>query len=131
MSQHSYNGYGMIGAIAAHTDGAWRPSPGSIYPALAALQSEGLIESTGTSKRTEFELTEAGKAYVAENAHEMAQVWAEVNEEAGAATDLRLGMGKLVGAVQQIGMAGTEDQIKAATEALDTARRTIYKLLAD
>ncbi|WP_244516843.1 PadR family transcriptional regulator [Arthrobacter alpinus] len=131
MSQHSYNGYGMIGAIAAHTDGAWRPSPGSIYPALAALQSEGLIESTGTSKRTEFELTEAGKAYVAENAQEMAQVWADVNEEAGAATDLRLGMGKLVGAVQQIGMAGTEDQIKAATEALDTARRTIYKLLAD
>jgi DNA-binding PadR family transcriptional regulator len=131
LSQHSYNGYGMIGAIAAHTDGAWRPSPGSIYPALAALQSEGLIESTGTSKRTEFELTETGKAYVAENAQEMAQVWAEVNEEAGAATDLRLGMGKLVGAVQQIGMAGTEDQIKAATEALDTARRAIYKLLAD
>ncbi len=131
LSQHSYNGYGMIGAIAAHTDGAWRPSPGSIYPALAALQSDGLIESTGTSKRTEFELTEAGRNYVVQNAQEMAQVWAEVNEEAGAATDLRLGMGKLVGAVQQIGMAGTEEQIKSATEALDTARRAIYKLLAD
>ena len=131
LSQHSYNGYGMIGAIAAHTDGAWRPSPGSIYPALAALQSEGLIESTGDGKRTEFVLTDAGKSYVAENGQEMAQVWADVNEEAGAGTDLRQGLGKLVGAVEQISMAGTEDQIKAATEALDTARRAIYTLLAD
>lgn len=131
LSQHSYNGYGMIGAIGAHTDGAWRPSPGSIYPALAALQAEGLIESTGDGKRTEFELTEAGKAYVAENIEEMAQVWADVNQEAGAGTELRLSMGKLTGAVQQIGMGGTEEQLKTATEALDTARRTIYKLLAD
>lgn len=131
LSQHSYNGYGMIGAIAAHTDGAWRPSPGSIYPALAALQSEGLIESTGDGKRTEFVLTEAGKSYVAENAAEMAQVWADVNEEAGAGTDLRLGLSKLVGAVEQISMAGNEEQVKAATEALDTARRAIYILLAD
>lgn len=131
LSQHSYNGYGMIGAIAAHTDGAWRPSPGSIYPALAALQSEGLIESTGDGKRTEFVLTDAGKSYVAENGQEMAQVWADVNEEAGAGTDLRQGLGKLIGAVEQISMAGTEDQIKAATEALDTARRAIYTLLAD
>lgn len=131
LSQHSYNGYGMIGAIAAHTDGAWRPSPGSIYPALAALQSEGLIESTGDGKRTEFVLTDAGKSYVAENAAEMAQVWAEVNEEAGAGTDLRLGLSKLVGAVEQISMAGSEEQIKAATDALDTARRAIYTLLAD
>lgn len=131
LGQHSYNGYGLIGAIATHTDGAWRPSPGSIYPALAALQAEGLIESTGNGKRTEFGLTEAGRTYVAEHPEEMAAVWADVNEEAGAGTDLRQSMGKLAGAVHQIGMAGTEEQVKAATEALDTARRAIYKLLAD
>lgn len=131
LSQHSFNGYGLIRAISNHTDGAWRPSPGSIYPALTALQAEGLIESNGASKRTEYALTGAGKAYVAENAAEMAQVWADVTEEAGAGKDLRTGMGKLVGAVQQISLSGTEEQIKTATEALDNARRTIYKLLAD
>jgi len=131
LSQHSYNGYSMIGAIATHTDGAWRPSPGSIYPALAALQAEGLIESTGKGKRTEFELTEAGRTYVSEHPEEMAAVWADVSEEAGAGTELRQSIGKLMGAVQQIGLAGTEEQVKATTEALDAARRTIYKLLAD
>jgi DNA-binding PadR family transcriptional regulator len=131
LAQHSFNGYGLIGAIAIHTDGAWRPSPGSIYPTLATLQAEGLIESTGKGKRTEFQLTESGKAYVAEHADEMAAVWTEVNEEAGAGTELRQSMGKLAGAVQQIGMGGTEEQIKSATESLDAARRAIYKLLAD
>lgn len=131
LSQHSFNGYGLIRAIGIHTDGAWRPSPGSIYPALAALQAEGLIESTGDTKRTEFSLTEAGRSYVTDNAEEMAQVWADVSEEAGAGTELRSSMGKLTGAVQQISLAGTEEQIKTATAALDTARRSIYKLLAD
>jgi DNA-binding PadR family transcriptional regulator len=131
LSQHNYNGYSMIGAIATHTDGAWRPSPGSIYPALAALQAEGLIESTGKGKRTEFELTEAGRSYVAGHPEEMAAVWADVSEEAGATSDFRQSIGKLMGAVHQIGQGGTEEQVKAATEALDTARRTIYKLLAE
>jgi len=131
LSQHSYHGYGIIGAIARHTDGAWRPSPGSVYPALAALQAEGLISTTDDGNRTEFELTDAGKAYVAEHPEEMAQVWAEVSEEAGANADLRLSIGKLMGAVHQIGMGGTEEQVKATTDALDAARRTIYKLLSD
>lgn len=131
LSQQSYNGYGMIRAIAIHTDGAWRPSPGSVYPTLAALQAEGLIESSEEGKRTEFSLTGAGRAYVSENADEMAQVWADVNEEAGAGTELRSSMQKLGGAVQQISLAGTEEQIKSATGALDAARRTIYQLLAD
>ncbi|MFQ4147746.1 hypothetical protein AAGW05_03460 [Arthrobacter sp. LAPM80] len=39
-------------------------------------------------------------------------------------------MGKLGGAVQQIARADTEEQINSAAEALDTARRAIYKLLA-
>lgn len=131
LSRHSYNGYGLIGAIATHTDGAWRPSPGSIYPALAALQAEGLIASVGNGKRTEFELTDAGRSYVADHAEEMAQVWTEAHDEASVSAELRTSMGKLIGAVQQIGLGGSEEQIKAATEALDAARRTVYKLLSD
>ncbi len=131
LSQSSNNGYGIIKDIAEHTDGAWRPSPGSVYPALAALQAEGLIGTTGEGRRIEFELTEPGRAYVTEHAAEMAAVWEEVNEEAGAGLELRTSIGKLMGAVHQISADGTEDQLRIVTEALDEARRTIYKLLAD
>lgn len=131
LSQSNYNGYGLIKAIAVHTDGAWRPSPGSVYPTLAALQADGLITSVGEGRRTEFELTSAGRTYVTENPKEMADVWEDVSEEAGAAQDLRLSSGKLMGAVGQISADGSDEQLRSATAALDQARRTIYKLLSD
>jgi DNA-binding PadR family transcriptional regulator len=131
LSQSSNNGYGIIKDIAVHTDGAWRPSPGSVYPALAALQAEGLISTTGEGRRTEFELTADGRAYVGEHASEMAAVWEEVSEEAGVSLELRTSIGKLMGAVHQISVDGTEEQLRAVTAALDEARRTIYKLLSD
>lgn len=131
LSQSSYNGYGLIKAIATHSDGAWRPSPGSVYPALTALQAEGLIISVGEGRRTEFELNDAGRAYVAEHHDELTAVWDEVNEEAGVAQDLRMSIGKLMGAVHQISLDGTEEQLRTVTASLDEARRTIYKLLSD
>lgn len=131
LSDTSYNGYGLMKAIALHSDGAWRPSPGSVYPALSGLQAEGLIVSVGEGRRTEFELSESGRAYVAEHQEALAAVWAEVREEAGAAQDLRLSIGKLMGAVQQISADGTEDQLRTVTASLDEARRTIYKLLSE
>ena len=131
LSDSSYNGYGLMKAIALHSDGAWRPSPGSVYPALSGLQAEGLIVSVGEGRRSEFELSEAGRAYVAEHQEELAAVWEEVREEAGAAQDLRLSIGKLMGAVQQISADGTEDQLRTVTASLDEARRTIYKLLSE
>ncbi|MFI6595597.1 PadR family transcriptional regulator [Nonomuraea sp. NPDC050536] len=36
------NGYQMIQDIEARSRGIWRPSPGSIYPALQQLEDEGL-----------------------------------------------------------------------------------------
>lgn len=44
------------------TWGFWRPSPGSIYPALAQLEAEGLIHVAKVEgPRKYYELTEEGK----------------------------------------------------------------------
>ncbi|MFB6490895.1 MAG: PadR family transcriptional regulator [Thermoproteus sp. AZ2] len=44
------------------TWGFWRPSPGSIYPALAQLESEGLIRVAKVEgPKKYYELTEEGK----------------------------------------------------------------------
>src|SRR3954462_9137127 len=55
------NGYGLIKAIPEKPNGAWRRSPGSVYPTLQQLVDEELISSVGEGRRTEFELTDAGK----------------------------------------------------------------------
>src|SRR5688500_1336560 len=39
------NGYQMIQGIEERSLGVWRPSPGSVYPALQQLEDEGLVAS--------------------------------------------------------------------------------------
>lgn len=48
------NGAEIVDAIEQMTQGWWRPSPGSIYPLLADLQREGLIEKRDQDGRYEL-----------------------------------------------------------------------------
>ncbi|MHB1907532.1 MAG: PadR family transcriptional regulator [Nitrososphaerales archaeon] len=45
------HGYEIAQDIEEKTDGAWRPAPGSIYPMLKKLTSQGLIRATQTKTR--------------------------------------------------------------------------------
>ena len=38
LGEQELNGYGLINAIAEKSNGLWRPSAGSIYPALGLLE---------------------------------------------------------------------------------------------
>ncbi|WP_202613658.1 PadR family transcriptional regulator [Ornithinimicrobium cerasi] len=55
------NGYQLMQGIAEATDGAWTPSSGAIYPALAQLEDEGLVEQVETEGRKAYQLTDAGR----------------------------------------------------------------------
>src|SRR3954465_2231774 len=61
LAEEPRNGYGLMQEIEQRSGGVWRPSPGSVYPALSQLEDEGLVQAVqeGTSKR--FDLTEAGR----------------------------------------------------------------------
>ena len=39
LAEESRNGYGLIQEIERRSDGVWRPSPGSVYPALACSRT--------------------------------------------------------------------------------------------
>ncbi|MFJ5955995.1 PadR family transcriptional regulator [Paenarthrobacter sp. NPDC092416] len=123
------NGYGLIKTIAEKTSGAWRPSPGSVYPTLQQLVDEELITAVGEGRRTEFTLTEAGRAYVAEHEEELANAW---NTDAnGSDQAFHQSIGKLMGVIHQFRVAATEEQRQAAIEKLDETRRALYLILAD
>ena len=51
LDEEPRNGYALMQEIEARSEGAWRPSPGSIYPALAMMEDEGLIKSVGSRRR--------------------------------------------------------------------------------
>ena len=46
-----WNGYQVIQEISERTQGVWRPSAGSVYPALQQLEDEGLIAPEGEGRR--------------------------------------------------------------------------------
>lgn len=125
------NGYGLIKAIVEKTGGAWRPSPGSVYPTLQQLVDEELIVSRGDGRGIEFELTDAGRGYVEEHADVFEKAWDATPGQSEAAGAFFESVGKLMGVVHQFRSAATDAQRSAAVEKLDEARRALYLILAD
>src|SRR5258708_18256685 len=55
------HGYDVMQNLEDKTGGAWRPSPGSVYPTLQLLEDEGLVRSSQRDGKRVFEITEAGR----------------------------------------------------------------------
>ncbi|MCX5045224.1 PadR family transcriptional regulator [Aldersonia sp. NBC_00410] len=126
------HGYELIQQIRERSNDVWRPSPGSIYPALSQLEDEGLLLIEKIAGRKTATLTEAGRQYIESNRDELGDPWADVNAGVGdQALDLRALVGQLMGAAGQVAMAGTPEQAKRAGEVLTEARRAMYRILAE
>lgn len=125
------NGYGLIRAIEEKTGGAWRPSPGSIYPTLQQLVDEELLSPTGDGRRTDYELTDAGRAYLAEHADELKKAWDATPGQSDADAAFQESVGKLFGVLHQFRGSATDAQRAAAVAKLDETRRALYLILAD
>lgn len=130
------NGYQVIQQISERSNGAWRPSPGSVYPTIQQLEDEGLVETVDTNGRRGLRLTDAGTEYVDANADELAAVWApfdepESEQEADGIRDLKPEIGQMMGALWQIMTTGSDQQRRAAADILVDTRRKLYGLLAD
>ena len=130
------NGYQIIQQIAERSGGAWKPSPGSVYPTVQQLEDEGLVEGADGNGRRLLTLTGAGRAYVDEHPDELAATWkafdeAAEAEAAGSGPDLKPVIGQVMGAVWQVVTTGTRQQQAEAAEILADTRRRLYGLLAD
>jgi DNA-binding PadR family transcriptional regulator len=125
------NGYGLIKAIHAKSDGAWRPSPGSVYPTLQQLVDEGLIAPTSQGPRAEYDLTDEGRTHIAEHADEIAAAWTQSRNPWKEQGDLLTAARKLAGVVRQVAAEGTTEQRASASAKLDDLRRELYRMLGE
>ena len=130
LAEQELNGYGLINGIAEKSNGLWRPSAGSIYPALGLLEDEGLIEPSEAEGKKVFRLTGAGRAHVQEHAEQIGRPWEKVAEPHRGFLDVRADMHQLGMAVQQVVVTGDADQVEAARKILERARKDVYRLLA-
>ncbi len=133
LSEEPRHGYQIIQDITERSGGAWKPSPGSVYPALSALQDEGLVDDEKVDGRRVFSLTDAGRDHVAQRADDLAAVFAtnSADAEHEDVTDLRQLLFAVGAAAVQVVSTGTPHQVAAARAVLQGARRDLYRLLAD
>ena len=66
------HGYEIMGELARLFGPRYRPSPGSVYPAVDALNAEGLIAGEARNGRTTFSVTAAGREALEERAEALA-----------------------------------------------------------
>ena len=126
------NGYQMIQELSERSDGAWRPSPGSVYPILQQLEDEGLVEISSTVSGKTYSLTSEGKALVEKDRATLGKPWETAAADVSDATsDLYGTFRQVAHAVRQVAMAGSDTQTAKATALLADARRSIYRLLAE
>jgi DNA-binding PadR family transcriptional regulator len=132
LAEQPMHGYQIIQELSERSGGAWRPSPGSVYPTLQQLEDEGLVRAVQTEAgRRVHELTEAGRAEAAASNRESAP-WEDAAENrAGEAGGMRDLLFQVAAATWQVAQAGSARQQAAAAEILRESRRRLYQLLAE
>jgi DNA-binding PadR family transcriptional regulator len=132
LAEEPRNGYQIMQEVQERSDGIWRPSPGSVYPALQQLEDEGLIRSEERDGRKLFALTDAGRAYLEERGSDQPAPWEKmsggVSDEAH---ELGAIMREVAFAFAQVMRSGSEAQMEKAREVLTAVRRDLYRILAD
>ncbi|MEE1758872.1 MULTISPECIES: PadR family transcriptional regulator [unclassified Streptomyces] len=124
------HGYEMIQEIAERSGGAWKPSPGSVYPTLQLLEDEGLIASATEGGKKLFSLTEAGRTAADEGPE---APWEEASRGVDweALSEIRQAGFGLMEAFGQVWKTGDKDQRDKALAVINEARKKLYLILAD
>ncbi len=132
LAEEPRNGYEIMQEVEQRSDGVWRPSPGSVYPALAQLEDEGLIRSQEIDGRKVFVITDEGRALLAERGGDRPAPWELMSS---GLRDEHAQLGKLIREVAyafaQLARTGSDSQLAAAREVLVQARRDLYRILGE
>jgi DNA-binding PadR family transcriptional regulator len=132
LAEEARNGYAIMQELEQRSEGAWRPSPGSVYPALSQLEDEGLIRAVETDGRKLFEITDAGREQLAGRPADAPAPWDTLGS--GVSDEVR----ELFGVFRQVAVASTQvaqtasvTQITEAKKVLVEARRALYRILGE
>ena len=129
LQEEPRNGYQLMQEIEERSDGRWRPSPGSVYPTLQQLEDQGLIRPIERDGTKLFELTDAGRAHLADLGTHAAPWDSEDDPES--TDDMKRELKKLVTAASLVMRAGEESQIARSAKVLADARRKVYRVLSE
>ncbi|RPE77912.1 MULTISPECIES: PadR family transcriptional regulator [unclassified Frondihabitans] len=153
LSEESMHGYQIIRAIEARSGGAWKPTPGTVYPTLQVLDDEGLVSAAQVGERKVYSLTDTGRFAAAAAADSAAAASAAADsantgsayaasgspkapqqpwgQGVHGALALTKSAAKLAQVMTLVAQTGTPRQTERAVAVVDEARRKLYAILAE
>ncbi len=129
LNESPMHGYQIIHEIESRSGGAWKPSPGSVYPTLQLLVDEGLLESKETKGRRTYSLTPIGKEVAAVEAESPAPWETGFDRPTGPRGTLALSGMKLAKAAAEVARVGTPEQMEKATKLIDEAAKKLSSIV--
>jgi DNA-binding PadR family transcriptional regulator len=132
LAEEPRNGYQIMQEIEVRSDGRWRPSPGSVYPALQQLEDEGLVRAEEREPGRVYVLTDAGRGRAEERGADRPAPWESPTEHMDSDVLALMDVARQAGmAVIQIARVGSAEQQTAAREVLSDTRKRLYGILAE
>jgi len=83
LAEQPRHGYDVIQAIDTKTGGAYRPSPGTIYPTLQMLEEMGQVSASEEGGKKIFAITDEGQAELDEHRDEVEDAYDHLGGELG------------------------------------------------
>lgn len=123
------HGYQIIHEIESRSNGAWKPSPGSIYPTLQLLSDEGLVTSKESAGRRTYSLTTAGKEVADAEADAPAPWETDIDLSHNPRAQLASSGVKVAKSAAQVARLGNEAQIGEAIKILEDASQALTRLI--
>jgi DNA-binding PadR family transcriptional regulator len=112
------HGYELIVALEDRFMGMYRPSTGTVYPRLAALEEEGLISSEEIDGKRVYQLTDSGRA-------ELTRRRSEVEDTVTTATSAAWSLVDDLQADIRAAVSAVQTEVRRQTSATGEARQAV------
>lgn len=124
------HGYELMQRLEDRSGGAWRPSPGSVYPTLQMLEDEGLVRSVERDDKKVYEITDSGRAEFERRSEESGGPPWSGDRTKSPRGELKEQSVQIVMAARQLTHHGSDEDVAEAAAILRNARKALYGILA-
>ncbi len=135
LNEKPRHGYEVMKELEDRLRGCYSPSPGTVYPTLQWLEDEGLVTSHDVAGKKVYEITDAGRTFLAEHKDVVDEIFERVHDTVeralgGAMADMNRAVGRLVKAVYRAGWRSRDEATrKHIAERLEKTREEIEALV--
>ena len=125
LSDRPRSGYELLGELERRFGPGYRPSPGSVYPALSALRAEQLIEQESGGGKASYRVTAQGRRMLTEQRVVLAKIEARTISTLKSDASRQLVLDRFVARISKL--SGRVDRA-AVERILDNAAQAVADL---